>query len=207
MLRLIAVAAASVVCGAATSACDDERSVPDRLADGTPALFSKVAFEGVDVPVIATQVSDAEETLPPPCPGRSRAIDRISIAGASRTSRSSNGRTLRACDWTAQSGWCGSAYAQLLRAQLRDPRLTITCRGDDRESLGFLWLTPGPRTAYIVVTGQSYAEAYGVMRDVPVRVTTEHVDLETSSAMVETSEHARDGRLLRVRRIAAQVSG
>ena len=206
MLQRLAVAAA-VLAGVTTSACDGSRAVPDRLADGTPALPSKVAFEDIDVPVIATAVRALQAALPAACADRSRAIDRIGVTGASRTSLSRNRRALRACDWTARSAWCGSAYAQLRGMKPRDPRLTITCRGDDGEQLGFLWITPGADTSYIVVTAQGYAEAYRVVRDVPVRVTTEEVDLETSSAMVETSEHARDGRLLRIRRIEAQVSG
>jgi hypothetical protein len=125
----------------------------------------------------------------------------------SRTSPSPDGRALRACDWTARSGWCGSAYARLRGTELGDPRLTITCHGDDGEPLGFLWISPGSGTEHLVVTGNGYAEAYRVVQDIPVRVTTEHVDLETSSAVVETSEHGRDGRLLRARRVEAHVSG
>jgi len=196
-----------LVCATVCSACDGDDSAPDRLADGSPAVLSKVSFEGVDVPVVATELRTPRGPASTPCAERSGAIDRTAVAGTSRTAISPDGRSLRACDWTAHSGWCGVAYAQLRQTRPLDPRLTITCHDDDGEPLGFLWISPGSGTSYIVVTGPGYAEAYRVVRDLPVRVTTTQVDLETSSAVVKTSEHARDGRLLRSRRVEAHVSG
>lgn len=206
MRGLAATVAASALAGL-VSACDGARETPARLADGTPAQVSDVEFEGVEVPVIATKVEAVRGRPPIACANTSRAVDRVGVAGASRTTRSDNARELRACDWTTSWRWCGSAFALVRDEQPLDPRLSITCRGADGEPVGFLWIHPGRDTSYVVVAGRGYAEAYATVRDAPVRLTTDRVELATSSATVDVSEHTLEGRLLRAQRIEAQVSG
>lgn len=206
-LRRLAFVGAIVLCAAAVSACRDEPGVPDALVDGAPATVSTVAFESVRVPVIATQVRSVSNDAPASCPDGRRAIDRVGVAGASRTIPARAPRALRACDWTAPSGWCGVAFTRLRDGRPLDPRLSMTCRDAERRPVGFLWISPGPGTAFVVVAGDGYAEAYPAVRDAPVRVTTERIDSATSSATLTATEHAADGRLLRTRRIEAQVSG
>lgn len=192
--------------GASVGACDSEGSVPARLADGSPARLSDVEFEGVDVPVIATKAQGAKE-VSGDCLDIAGAVHRVGVAGASRTALSSGSREVRACDWTPKSGWCGSGFAVVRDDQPLDARLSITCRGSDGEPLGFLWIRPGRETSYVVVAGRGYAEAHATVGAAPVRVTTDRVEPMTSSATVDVSEHTHDGRLLRARRIVAQVSG
>lgn len=205
----VAVALAAVSLAAGIGACDSQRSLPARLADGTSARLARVEFEGVAVPVVVTKAGTPAARVRPPaaCAATSRAVDRVGVAGVSRTTLSSNARELRACDWTPSSTWCGSAFALVREEQPLDPRLSITCQGAGGAPVGFVWITPGREAAYLVVGGQSYAEAYPVVPSLPVRVTTAAVERATSSAAVDVSEHALDGRLLRVRRIEAQVSG
>lgn len=206
-MRRLAVALVMLAIGGGLAGCDDDRSIPEQLADGTPARLSHVSFEGVSVPVLATGTKRLPVPPPAACVEHSDAIDRVGVAGASRTSHSSARPELRGCDWTAASGWCGDAFARLRDEQPLDPRLSVTCRGDDGEPVGFLWIDPGRMTSYVVVTGRDHAEAYRVVRGAPVRVTTDVVDLEGSSATVDASEHTLNGKLLRTRRIEAQVSG
>lgn len=189
------------------TACENGRSVPGTLADGTRARLSTVSFEGVAVPVIATGTRAVPVEPPPTCTGSRSPIDRVGVAGASRTLVSVAAGELRACDWTASSGWCGAAFARPRTGRPLDPRLSMTCRDAGGEQLGFLWIVPGRGTAFVVVARDGYAESYPVLRGGPVRVTTERVDPDTSSVTLTVSEHAQDGRLLRIRRTDAQVSG
>lgn len=206
-IRRLAVALVMLAVSAGVAGCDDDRPVPTRLADGTPTRLSHVVFEGVSVPVFATTRERLPGPSPAACVEHSDAIDRVGVIGASRTSHSSARLELRGCDWTVASGWCGDAFARTRDEQPLDPRLSLTCRGENGEPVAFLWIDPGRRASYVVVTGRGYAEAYRVVRGVPVRVTTDLVDLEESSATVDASEHTLNGRLLRTRRIEAQVSG
>lgn len=206
-LRRLALGALLAVCGTAVSGCQDGAVVPRTLADGTPATLSSVAFEGVEVRVVATRVKAPSGSSPADCDAAGRTIDRLGVTGASRTIGVTAAPELVACDWTATSGWCGVAFARLREEQLLDPRLSLTCRGAEREPVGFLWITPGRRTAFLVVADGDYAEAYPVVRGGPVRVTTDGVDIATSSVALTVSEHARDGGLLRIRKVTAQVSG
>ena len=206
-LALLAVAVAlSASAVGVTVGCEGDPSAPERLADGGRARLSDVEFEGLDLPVITTEVR-AARTVASPCAHASRTVDRVGAEGASRTSRSRDATGLRACDWTPTSGWCGNAFARMRGGRPLDPRLSITCRDPDGQPLGFLWIAPGRDATHIVVTGREHAESYPVVAGAPVRVTAGRVDLTTSSATVAVSEHGADGRRLRTRLIEAQVSG
>jgi hypothetical protein len=87
-----------------------------------------------------------------------------------------------------------------------DPRLSVTCTGSDGGPLGFAWVQPSAGATYVVVVDEGYAEAYPVAGTVPVRVTTDDVDAASSSASVELSSHASDGRLLSESIVQAHVS-
>jgi hypothetical protein len=73
--------------------------------------------------------------------------------------------------------------------------------------VGFAWVVPGPQAAYVVVSRDSYAEAYAVTGEAPVRVTTSNVDLGSGSARFDVSEHTSAGRRIGARVVNAQVSG
>ena len=69
-------------------------------------------------------------------------------------------------------------------------------------------MQPGAGTRFVVVEQDGYSEVYPVAGAMPVRVaTTTGLDLERSSAVLELSEHANDGRKVRESRIEARVSG
>jgi hypothetical protein len=202
-LGLVAVASAV----ATASACREE-GPPAALADGTPARIASDTFEGVTVPVVVTRVRTAlvseHECVRRHARTRSRVVERVSVAGRSATVLSAHG-FVYGCDGTSEGPACGHAFAQP-RLQT-DPRLSLTCRDANGRPVGFAWIVPGAGAAFIVVEHGTYGEAYRVVGDVPVRVTTEDVDLPAAQTRFAISEHARDGSLLRYRELEAQVSG
>jgi hypothetical protein len=138
-------------------------------------------------------------------------VERTGVIGASVTFVDP-GHRMHACDATDVSRlraerWCARAFGRLSGARLRDPRLTITCRDDDGDLVGFAWVQPSDAAAYVVVQQPAHAEIYPASGTTPVRVTTTDVDLASSHATFAISEHARDGRRLRSYDLEAQVAG
>ena len=208
-------------------ACSSE-SPPDELVDGTDALLLSIDLEDVDLPtllgvtrVVAAAHVDARNVLAS-CLQRggwddwpsSRAVRRVGALGESITFTNHSHTGLYACDDSSgpRAGsrrWCGLAFGQLTNGLLRDPRLDLGgCTTSDGRPVAFAWITPGPRTKYVVVRQDDFAEAYAVAGGLPVRVTTARaIDTTSSSATFNVSEHGRDGRLLRTYGLEAQVAG
>ena len=213
----------ALVVAAATGCSGDATPAPSALVDGLPARPPPVTLEGIDGPTVATRArvlgrdSFAPGSRTARCVGSSVApgtvvVERIGVSGASLTILGSRGRELRGCDATgvrAANGpaWCGHAFARLHGGRLRDPRLSLSCHGVDDEPLGFAWIRPGAEASYVVIARPGYDEVYPVTGHLPVRATTDDVDLALSSASFAVSEHARDGRRLRSYELEARVSG
>jgi hypothetical protein len=204
---------------AAVAGCSvDTPSVPTELIDGTPARAPPVQLEGVDEAVIlvATRVgtvnSVERRSRASPCvasTGRDATgggVERVGASGSSVTFYGRGRRTTHACD-AVDGSWCGHAFAAVQDGRVRDPRLTITCRTDRGDPLGFAWVQPAVAARYVVVHASGHAEAYSVAGSALVRVTTEDVDVAMSRATFVVTEHARDGRLLRAYELTAQVAG
>lgn len=141
-------------------------------------------------------------------------VERIDADGLTVTFRGAKGEPLYGCDSDDPSGggtngerWCGHAFGLLAAGRLRDPRLSLGCRGADGRPVGFAWVQPSADAAYVVVSRDGYRAVYPVAGGLPVRVGTEEVDIESSSATFDVTEHARDGRRLRVYELEAAVSG
>lgn len=200
----------TVICISAVTACaGDDEAPPTRLVDGSPAQRSPIVFEGVDVPVVVTRARRTRAAAQCGLGGGDGgvAVERVGVSGTSVSTYSARSRTIRACDGTTPGAWCGQAFARLRKGRPLDPRLSLTCRDARGRPVGFAWLRPGSDARYVVVTHDSHAEAYAVIADVPVRVTTLDVDVATSSAPLEVSEHSADGRRLDAYRLVAQVAG
>ena len=199
----------------------DATRPPSTLIDGSPARPSPVVLEGVDGVRIATRV---RATLPASPGGPSTrapcapvetpsepVVERIGVTGASITFFDPGRHGVHACDATDLSRrraahWCAHAFGRILTARLRDPRLSVTCRDDDGEPVGFAWIQPSRAAAYVVVRQPGYAEVYAAAGKTPVRVATVDVDLASSSATFAISEHARDGTRIRAYDVEAQVA-
>jgi hypothetical protein len=197
-------------------------SAPSTLIDGSPARPSPVVLEGVEGASVATlvRVTPADAVASTSSAGTCIAasgeaagvvVERVGVSGRSITFLGPGRRAAHACDASTAAleddSWCGRAFAPVESGRLRDPRLSLTCRGGDGHPVGFAWIQPGAGTTYIVVQGSGYAEAYAAAGDAPVRVTTEDVDLGSSRAEFPVSEHAKSGRRLRAYELEAQVAG
>jgi hypothetical protein len=103
--------------------------------------------------------------------------------------------------------WCGRAFGRLVQGRLRDPRLSLACEDGDSDAVGYAWLQPDVEAAFVVVGHTGYSEAYRAAGAVPVRVRTDDVDVDSSTARFDVSEHTRGGRRLRAYELEAAVSG
>jgi hypothetical protein len=200
----------------------DTAPVPSTLIDGSPARAFPVALEGVEGARIATRVrvilpgsGGGPRPTGAPCARveapRSPVVERVGVTGATITFFDVGGHGVHACDAIDLSGsrverWCAHAFGRVLGARLRDPRLSITCRGPGGEPVGFAWLQPSRAAAYVVVRQPGHAEVYATARMAPVRVATVEVDLATSSATFAISEHAQDGSRIRSYDVEAHVA-
>lgn len=198
---------------------------PTALADGSVVRTPPVELEGVDKEVVLTSVRTLDAaSVAPGTPSaaclRERSdraagpvVVRVSAYGTSATFRTSAGRGVYACDRGGGPPgglrpWCGRAFGRLSSGRLRDPRLDLGCSSADGAPLAFAWIEPGPDAAYVTVRQHGFAETYAVSSGLPVRVSTASgIDLDTSSAHLDVSEHARDGSLIREYTVEAQVAG
>lgn len=213
-----------VVCALVAPACHDETRPPARLVDGRLAPVLPVTLDGVAGPIVgtSTRVIDghrlARDRAVAPCDGsigtrhrRSPALLRVGTTGQSLTLRVSDGRALLACDGvrggTGSSRWCGRAYGRLRRGRLPDPRLDLTCTGGADTPIAFAWIEPMRRARYVTVAQHGYTEAYEILAGLPVRVTSQDVDLARSGATFRVSEHDGRGRLLRRYSVQTTVAG
>lgn len=207
-VRLLALALTAVSVG---SACrHDGRGPPSELIDGSPARVMELDFGGVDLPVIGTDAR-IRRVARLPCGDGSgsvgRGIERVGAFGLSVTIRSAAGRVVRGCDGISGGDWCGHAFARVRPQRALDPRLSLTCSAERESPVGFAWVEPDAGAAYVVVAHAGYAEAYAVLGIMPVRVATERVDVATSSARIEVTQHTGSGRRLRGYVLQPRVAG
>ena len=207
--------------------CGRQPSAPNGLADGSPARIARVPFEGVEGPTVLTHVrrttldGTAVDARVASClregwsePAAGKLVHRVTTDGESVTFVGSSGRTLQACDGargarTRDRPWCGHAYGRLSHGRLLDPRLDLGgCTTSDGRDVGFVWVEPRPGARFVVVTRHGFSEAYPTAGPLPVRISaTEGLDTARSTAALEVSEHAGDGRALRRYRLEARVAG
>jgi hypothetical protein len=221
--RLARRGSLALVVAAAAGCSGEDRRVPSALVDGTPARPLPLALEGVDGPTVASRARVLRRDSPRPgsqigrClsaaadPGRV-VVERVGVSGVSVTFVDPRSRELRGCDASRVREadgaiWCGHAFARLRAGRLRDPRLSLTCRDAHGNQLGFVWIQPGPGTAYVAIARPGYHEVHPLAAGLPVRVTTDDVDPAAASATLVGSEHAGDGRRLRSYELEARVAG
>jgi hypothetical protein len=220
--RIVLVALAALV----QVACLGDGEPPTQLVDGSPARAPSVTLDGVasrqvetkaaalDLPKAATGpvarcLATTREHVP-----HAPIVWRVGVDGASVTFRTASGRDLVACDGTAliaghSPTWCGVALARMRGERLLDPRLDLaSCSAPSGDSVAFAWIRPGPRTHYVAIRRDGFAEVYPVISGLPVRVaTTSGIDLDSSSGSFGVSEHDADGRVLRMYTLNARVAG
>jgi hypothetical protein len=188
--------------------------------DGSMPAPLSIDLEDLEGPVVLTAAHvNASSPAISSCLRRAGGVDsrepsvrRMGVAGESVTFRDRSQDGLHACDNSTGSReggrrWCGGAYGLFRDEALRDPRLDLGCTTREGASLAFAWIDAEPGTRYVVVQQRGYAEVYETVAGLPVRVTTAAVELESSSATFDVSEHRSDGTLIREYRLEASVSG
>ena len=217
-LALVCITVATV----AVAGCTGGTDRPARLVDGTRAQPPPVELHGTASPQLETRATkvdlrriragssvaacltrtDRRVPRPP-------VVLRTGVHGTSITFATAAGRDVFACDATRPGGpWCGRALGLRRARRLVDPRLDLAaCVLRDRP-VAFVWIEPGRGTRYVAVRQGGFAEVYPILGDLPVRIaTTTGIDLSTSSASFEISEHDGSGRKLRTYTLEARVAG
>jgi hypothetical protein len=218
---VLAALAAAVQIG-----CLGGDGLPTELVDGSAARAPSVTLDGVSSRQLGTKaaaldlraastgpVSRCLATTREHVP-RSPIVRRVGVAGASVTYRTASGRDLVACDGTDLGAdhdltWCGVALGRMRGERLLDPRLDLaSCTTESDMPVAFAWVEPGPGTRYVAVEDGAVVEVYRVIAGLPVRVAiTSGIDLDTSSASFDVSEHDDDGRSLRSYTLRTRVAG
>lgn len=207
-------------------ACLGGGGPPSRLVDGSAARIPMVTIAGVSSRQVGTKAAalDLRDAATGPiarCLAATREhvphapiVQRVGLDGASVTYRTSSGRGLVACDGAAPNAahglrWCGVALARVLDERPLDPRLDLaSCSTPSGDPVAFAWVEPGPRTRYVAVSRQGFVEVYPVVAGIPVRVATRSgIDVDTSSASFDVSEHDAGGRRLRSYTLRTRVAG
>jgi hypothetical protein len=210
----------------ASGCATDDTGAPTTLMNGSPTFELQVDLDGVEDPAVLTSVvtsgigeievgSTIELCVERAVGDRLSGpiVARVGVSGASVTFRGRSGYGLYGCDDSSglrEEGQnvCGVAFGQLSEGRLRDPRLNVgACTTKDGEPLGFAWVEPVRRARYIAVELDGYVEVYETAGGLPIRVTTNDVDVERSSAEFRVSEHTARGALIRRYRLEASVAG
>lgn len=220
-MPLVVLAAAALVSGCFGGG--DDESVT--LLDGSPSREA-VDLEDVNGNVVVTShvvvptAAGADgskaggciaERFPGEDPGPV-AVVRTGVETESVTFLDEGGHAVLGCSYSPgpreHGRWCGSSFGQLRSGALTDPRLDITCRTRAGTPIGFAWVEPSDGARYVAVAQPEYTEVYEVAGSLPIRIATvSGVDVETSSATFEISEHDADGRRLREETFEAFVAG
>jgi hypothetical protein len=155
-------------------------------------------------PALRDQVLECLRLLRGPSAVTGHAIERTGRSGRSITLRS--GSRILGCDGVpaSEGAFCASAVGLLRRGELVDPRLSLTCRVRGR-TIGFGWMEPLRGARWIVVRVRGSAELYPVAGELPVRVTTTRVGLD--SAVFDVAQYTGSWHELERRRLVLHVSG
>lgn len=202
--------AAIVVASLSTLACSSDTPRPSHLLDGSPAGRAPVPLDGAGGPAILTLARAASPATLARCaaaraPG-ARVLERVGVGAASVTVLDETGREARACDAVAPDGHpCATALGRLRRGRLEDSRLTVTCE-TTAGPRAFAWMEPGSATRYVSVDRGGWVEVYPVAGDLPVRITSDDVDL-AGRARFRIAEHDRRGRRIAAYSLEPRVAG
>jgi hypothetical protein len=220
-MLLVVLAATALLAGC--SGGDDATAL--ELLDGTTPTELGIELEGIEGDVVVTSHAVVSTSSLDPGSAAGTCLERfeeldVGISAVTRVAAATESvtftepaRAIFGCDNSAgeredDRRWCGGAYGELRAGRLSDPRLDILCRTAAGDSVGFVWVDPGEGTHYVAVEQPGYTEVYEVADDLPVRIATVNgVDVETSSAKFEYSEHDADGNRLREETLEAFVAG
>ena len=204
----------------------NESGRPKRLINGSPPPKLPADLEGIAGRAVMASVTTSRageigvDSTVAACVERvGRAhlsgplVVRVGVSGASVTFRDRSGHGLYGCDDSqgpreGRRKECGVAFGQLSEGRLQDPRLNAgACTTKDGTPLGFAWIEPAKNARYVTVEHDRYVEVYETAGGLPIRVTTDDVEIEHSSASFRVTEHEPGGELIRRYRLEARVAG
>lgn len=143
-------------------------------------------------------------------------VERTSLHGSNWTFLEPGGERLDGCieiphpfpDASRVPGdpWCSAVVGTLEAGQLTDPRLSF-CTNEDGDLVGSAWIESDADVEWIVISDAKTRFIYGVAGQLPVRVMTRAVDIQSSSATIPVDYYAADGRLLRSSTFHAAIAG
>ncbi len=146
-------------------------------------------------------------------PETARAVERVSVLGASVTLADRRRHALLGCDRAsapdggAPGGGCGRAVGRLLAGRLRDPRVDLLCRDEHGRQIAFAWIEPGPRARWLLVREGAWTAVETVAGGLPVRVATRSVDPDAATAEFRVEEYDAAGARLRRYTLRGRVAG
>jgi hypothetical protein len=204
----------------------NDSGAPTTLMNGSRVPELPVGLEGIASQAVLTSVATSSigeieaGSAIATCVKRARddrlsgpIVVRVGVSGESVTFRNGSGRGLYGCDNSvgpreAGRQVCGVAFGQLSEeGRLRDPRLNVgACTTKEGEPLGFAWVEPIESARYVAVEQDGYVEVYETAGGLPIRVTTNDVAIERSSAAFGVTEHAVNGALVRRYLLEASVA-
>jgi hypothetical protein len=139
-------------------------------------------------------------------------VERVDHLEASVTFRPRNGPFVFGCTAAARSlgvlgRWCGHVVGEIRARHLVDPRLDIACRTPERQAIGSAWIEPVAGARWIVVRDHALVQIYPTAASLPVRVTTQVVDIPTATAVFRIEQYDAEGTRVSEATIRTAVAG
>jgi len=222
---LCAAAAAAVVVVAAGCGGNDDGAAP---SDGGSSPPLPPALEELDNAVLtrvrvlsASEVDGVklrmcERRLSVQLDGAAAVVERTSPQGSTWTFLEPGGQRLDGCnqipnprpdsDRPPGDPWCSAVVGRLEGDQLTDPRLSL-CESKEGNVTGSAWIEPEAGVEWIVVREGEERVIYRVAGQLAIRVMTNAVDVQTSSATIPVDYYDSDGRFLRSSTLHPAVAG
>jgi hypothetical protein len=209
----------------ATTGCGGGTSRP-RLVDGSRVAELPAALKRLDGAVLTrTRVVAAKEVDQHamdacgfvPRDGGTAVVERVGLNGSSITF-AGTGSSLYACDKIPDPAtaadpdlpwggvWCGGSAGRFSGGTLDDPRLDL-CSNTEDDVVAFVWVEPGAKTKWLVVSDAGTQEVYDVAASLPVRITTTHGIDPAGRASFHVGAYGADGTRLRESTLSARVAG
>ena len=195
------------------------------LADGSPGAVTPTVLKKLGASAILTTVRTvsrrsldahgracvaltAGRTLTPDEP----LVERVDHFGVSATFRPRNGPFVFGCTAATHSPgilgeWCGHVVGEIRGGHLVDPRLDIACRTPAGGAIGSAWIEPVPRARWIVVRDHALAQIYRTAASLPIRVTTQVVDIPTATAVFRIEQYDAEGTRVSEATVRTAVAG
>jgi hypothetical protein len=180
-----------------------------------PLELRSVASDGVPT---AVETRRADELTPRehacaegagfPLAPHEAVVERVDVHGTSVTFDLSGGQSVYGCISRSRStSWCGRVLGRYRSGRLEDPRLDLGCRDRRGHTFGSAWIEAAPGARWIVARERGLVQIYPVVGPLPVRITTDAVDLPRASATFVVEQYDGAGTRIAFSIVRAAVAG